>query len=898
MNKILKIGIVIYVIIVIVYLSVWYINRTLVPYKLQDYIVSSIAQKTPYAITIEKTTFSLSKGIALKNIQITDKLNPSKPILSAAGAHFRVIPIPSLRGIKILIPSISLESPQASIERTADGLWQFLPADEMPAKANGNLSVLGITFTDASVSFVDNYKELNFRRNINGLKGRIRLSLPNSVSFAVSGIINDLKKHDEEFSASGGYHFIQKRIIANVDIKNASLANYTNAYLNLENFKISSGIFDINARFTLNDKKQLLSNVKFDFKDAKATMGTAGINGAGKVSGTFSYELGHIDTLNYNFDYDVKNLQLVAPHPIVDSFFIRESSGNLNNELWKIKNLIGNVYDGPIILSGTITSPLKDPKAKLRITSEVKLKKIKGSSAAGVKDGIAKISADIAPKGENGHLIRGTVNIKALKFEKEGRLLEGDFDIYGHMEIGAQAKSISDYKGNIVFNNAKIRISEILPLIYGAKGKVLFSTNALLIKDLTGYAGDAKITSDGKLDYSLQPPAIEINAYTEKMVLSKLLESLPESMKQRLSKIEIAGFGDLNLSIRNSKDDPDTLVYQGELKIEDAVVGMPWLKEKINGINCELIFEKDALTWNKLTCMYKNEQYISSGTVVELNSPLINAALESKDFNLKTTLKIHDDYLDIQKLDATYKKYSFFAKGYVQDFKKQPIANLLINAYDGTAEVNAKVNLESEDKPYLVSIAAKDINIEKLIPNENPNQPSKMSGNLALTATLNGYLNDRNSLKGGGWLQVSGGYLGRFPVIFAFLDAILGIPPEYLILTDAFGNFSIFDNRIHTNDFKVLSQKAALLWQGSLGFDGTLDFNVTGRFAGDIIKMTNSLGKIASAVLDEAGAYIVEAKLTGTLKEPKYSIVPFPIKKILNEKVVDKVKDIFGDIFQ
>ncbi|MBU1946438.1 MAG: hypothetical protein KKC54_05695, partial [Nanoarchaeota archaeon] len=107
--------------------------------------------------------------------------------------------------------------------------------------------------------------------------------------------------------------------------------------------------------------------------------------------------------------------------------------------------------------------------------------------------------------------------------------------------------------------------------------------------------------------------------------------------------------------------------------------------------------------------------------------------------------------------------------------------------------------------------------------------------------------------------------LGKFPVVFAFLDAVFGVPPEYLTLTDAFGNFTISKKRIHTNDFKILSQKAALLWEGSLGFDQTLDFTVTGRFAEDIIKQTTSLGRLASALLHEAGAYMVEARLKGML---------------------------------
>jgi len=40
----------------------------------------------------------------------------------------------------------------------------------------------------------------------------------------------------------------------------------------------------------------------------------------------------------------------------------------------------------------------------------------------------------------------------------------------------------------------------------------------------------------------------------------------------------------------------------------------------------------------------------------------------------------------------------------------------------------------------------------------------------------------------------------------------------------------------------------------------------------------------------------MEVRLTGTLKEPIYQIVPFPLKRIFKEKVVDALNDIFGNI--
>ena len=130
------------------------------------------------------------------------------------------------------------------------------------------------------------------------------------------------------------------------------------------------------------------------------------------------------------------------------------------------------------------------------------------------------------------------------------------------------------------------------------------------------------------------------------------------------------------------------------------------------------------------------------------------------------------------------------------------------------------------------------------------------------------------------------------------LGAFLGIPAEYIILTNAFGNFTVQDKRIYTSDFRLISPKAALVWEGSVGFDKTLDFKITGRFAEDISTKTTSLGKIASAILHKAGSYIVDVRLAGTIDKPIYKIAPFSVEKIFSEETVDKFKEVFGDIFE
>jgi len=240
----------------------------------------------------------------------------------------------------------------------------------------------------------------------------------------------------------------------------------------------------------------------------------------------------------------------------------------------------------------------------------------------------------------------------------------------------------------------------------------------------------------------------------------------------------------------------------------------------------------------------------------------------------------------------------FALKDFYMDYRMKDnfidVPVISVFTYGGIININSRANLKTEEGPFIINMDIKDIDLHELI-KDTEDKDKKIKGTLASKVVLNGYLNKKDSLKGSGWLQVSDGYLWEFPVLHGIMDIILMVPPENIVLTDAFGNFAIANNRVYTEDFKLLSKVASLLWVGSVGFDSTLDFNITGRFAENVIKQTTEPGRIANAILHQAGSLIMEVRLTGTLKEPIYQIVPFPLKRIFKEKVVDALNDIFGN---
>ena len=361
---------------------------------------------------------------------------------------------------------------------------------------------------------------------------------------------------------------------------------------------------------------------------------------------------------------------------------------------------------------------------------------------------------------------------------------------------------------------------------------------------------------------------------------------------------------------------------------DSPVISAHISSDKLSALLETNILKDNAISISKLDGKYRNSTFSFKGMVDNVERGYINASgtayLNLKDlpyvlpeqfklpenFGLKGTVKLD---IEMRGFLSEPLDWIVFMEGssksiYIGDlmlndlyldyrmkdrFVDIPVFSLY--TYDGIINSTLRANLKAEDYPFIINLDIKDINLHKLI-KDTKNKDKKIKGLLSAKAVLNGYTNRKGSLKGSGWIQVADGYLWEFPVLRGIMDVLFMIPPEYVVLTDAFGNFTVAKSRIYTEDFKMLSKSASLLWTGSVGFDSTLDFNITGRFAEDIIKQISEPGRIKSAILREAGSLIMEVRLTGTTAKPNYQIVPFPLKRIFQEKVVDAIKDIFGNI--
>jgi hypothetical protein len=499
-----------------------------------------------------------------------------------------------------------------------------------------------------------------------------------------------------------------------------------------------------------------------------------------------------------------------------------------------IKKMQAIALDTIVFLQGDIAYEENIPKAKLNL----KIDKISLPKLISIlpEEQASKLDG-IELTGECSLALQFYGNINAPKTHT----YNGNLNIKrASMAMENWPYNISDISAYIDFKDEEIswkalrfKISEDL---YSSHGKLSGFDKPVI---------SAQISSD-KISASLETAILKDNTIAISRLDGKYMDST-FSFKGKMTGIKEAYVNTKGTAYLNLKDLyyilpqrfklPESLILKGTIKLDIEMSGL--LREPLDWI------------------------LFMQGSSKEISA----ANLSLKDFYLDYRMK--DRFVDI------------------------PVISL--HAYNGKINSSIRANLKAEDYPFITNLDIKDIDLYKLI-KDTDDRDKKIKGLFSSKAILNGYISRNDSLKGSGWLQVSDGYLWEFPVIIGIMNILLMTPPEYLILTDAFGNFTISNARIFTEDFKMLSKSASLLWVGSLGFDSTLDFNITGRFAENIIKQASEPGRIKSAILREAGRLIMEVRLTGTLEKPNYQIVPFPLERIFQEKIVNTIRDIFGNI--
>jgi hypothetical protein len=371
------------------------------------------------------------------------------------------------------------------------------------------------------------------------------------------------------------------------------------------------------------------------------------------------------------------------------------------------------------------------------------------------------------------------------------------------------------------------------------KGLLKFSLNQLTWENLSFLYGQTACNSSGKFA-DFQQPNIDFKLSSEKLTLNSSL-----AVKDGIIKINTCAgkYLDSNFSL------------QGNADVQD--------KEKpLLNINGESDFSlKDLLTLLPAEISDKLKTLNPDG-ICKISGSLNGNAKDIKGWS--ANFKLSSDLLTIYGLKLAELSCSLTQKDGVVN-----IPNFNCRPYAGSINARFSLDLTPEAPAYTAKLDFSNIDLAQL-KTDTQFKDKDISGLLNADLELEGTLKGAETLRGQGKVSVKNGKLWELNLLKGLGEFLFVSDYAAIVFRNAQANLIIADKALELTDFYLGSTEAELAGSGKIGFDGSLDLTLNSEINADLIKDSPDLRKFTSAVLGN----ILVLKISGTLREPQYRMVP------------------------
>lgn len=218
--------------------------------------------------------------------------------------------------------------------------------------------------------------------------------------------------------------------------------------------------------------------------------------------------------------------------------------------------------------------------------------------------------------------------------------------------------------------------------------------------------------------------------------------------------------------------------------------------------------------------------------------------------------------------------------------------HLSANFYKGDFRMDSYIDLDNPIPPFSINASVTNMDIYDFSTNSTLVKKG-VSGTCNANIKLKGSIGATNSILGKSWIEIKNANLWETGLFKGVATALFIPQLKEVAFTDAFGAFQIKNNRFYTDKFKLVSNEMELITKGSLGFDDTIDATIKIRLKKELIQESAWFSKISSILLESAGWFIGNINISGTTKDPVYTVTPIGVGNILDKvkKAIDKVID-------
>lgn len=202
---------------------------------------------------------------------------------------------------------------------------------------------------------------------------------------------------------------------------------------------------------------------------------------------------------------------------------------------------------------------------------------------------------------------------------------------------------------------------------------------------------------------------------------------------------------------------------------------------------------------------------------------------------------------------------------------KLNIPYLHAKPFGGVLGAKVAMDLGSKNSVFDANVYAHRINLKLLAPHLS-HESSDIQGALSLAVNLRGDVSRPETYRGSGTITIDRGRLWQTD-LFGQMGQLPFVQVEgldHVTFNDMSGAFSIHDSRIWTEDLSLRSQTVSLTLKGSMRFDQRLDFLMSIRYSGDVMRGADDAGGLAPFMVRMAQNNIPLYRIRGSLATPIY----------------------------
>lgn len=801
--------------------GILYLNNVYLPVKVKGRLAHSLTTLLNYNVEIEKLKYSLIRGAVIQNTVIYDKVkDKDNTILTVKEISGHILFLPLIKERKLIIPIMHIDSPNFNIRYRQDKSFNFSRIFLPQPKPQSKPKI--------------KFSFLIYKINIFDAKGILEdegFAPKFSKTIQDLDIVLGIKQLTKVSFFMEGKLLTDKGGITALTLRGDYnfLSKEVNSKLNFANLVIPE--FNPYLKMLpLSIASGTIDNSAFEvkFKDNLISLkGAMSIKGMGlrKADLALMGDI-HIEPdLSYAIDkktFDYKaNIKFIQANLIGLQYI--DKINNISGDIGLAKNKLW---------TDNLRLQALDSGFTLKGTVENFSNPYLKLNFQSAQFNLEKIAA-ILPYKTEGLNLNG---IAAADINLEGYLGNPPLDIQANLQL----------------SDAKLETGLLKEPLNNIKGEVDFTRDSLNWINLSFNYLNLAYTSSGKL-VNFKMPEItfglnskDLDLKFESKIKEKIVRIIALKGQYINSKFDVEGNVDTQDNINPALD----LLTNLNLNLSDALVFLP-------------------------ASLLRNLQKIKPNGILNIKGTLNGRVKDYKNWNL--SLKATADTFSVYNLKFTDLVFNLDQKdGQIN------INRFIASGYSGAVNLDFVSDLKPDAPDYFLKLNGSGIDLAKLKLDTGA-KDKDIAGTLNISADLNGNFKDLASLKGNGLLSIQEGKLWQFN-LFKGLGELFLLPDyEKIMFKEALGEFNIADKSVSTENLRLTSEQLNLDCKGKVGFDGTLDLTFLTEVNKNLIRDSADIRKFTSAILGGLSNALT-IKVSGTMQQPKYKIIPAVVDLIKNIK--------------